>query len=305
MSVLAGVLALATGTAYSILGVIAAYELVTGRRSRGWSHIGGAFMLMAATCGPHHLVHATHLLFEGEPVRASFLAALAVGLVPGAIFLSLRFEAIAGGRGDRTVAGTPAWLIAVPWLVTFAAGAIAVAAVRDAVELGTSAAGLVPNAMLFVSYTVVGVIILRTQILRRPARGGWSLSGLALGAVFPTCGLAHLTAGLAAAPDLHTLVFDVPGVPASLYFLWVVYRLNRHSLSDWARQPLVGHAAATSRRSPWASPPARPAEPPSGRLRRHPAVHAHSQHAEQNQQIQQQPSVAPFDIVGVAQHRNA
>jgi hypothetical protein len=70
--------------------------------------------------------------------------------------------------------------------------------------------------------------------------------------VFPTCGLSHLTAGLTTVPELHTLLFDLPGVPVSLYFLWVVHRVHTDSLPDWNRRPLVGRAAATSRRSPWA-----------------------------------------------------
>lgn len=142
-----------------------------------------------------------------------------------------------------------------PWLVTAAAGAVVLAAIGDAVAHGTAAAGIVPNAMLFVTYLAVGLIILHTQFVRRPAIGGWSLSGLSLGGVFPTCGLAHLAAGLTVAPDAHMLQFDIPGVPASLYFLWVVHRLNRYGLRDWNRRPLVGQATETSRRSPWAAPP--------------------------------------------------
>ena len=48
------------------LGAIAAYELGRNRRTRGFSYLGGAFALMAATCGPHHLVHAEHHLIWGQ-----------------------------------------------------------------------------------------------------------------------------------------------------------------------------------------------------------------------------------------------
>jgi hypothetical protein len=257
VSLATGALALVLGLAYSLLGAIAAYELLKGRR-RGWSHVGGGFMLMAATCGPHHLVHATHILLEGEPVRPALLAALAFGVVPGAVFVGLRAEAMTGGRGDRAITGTPAWLVALPLAAVAGAGAILLAALADARAAGTPTIGIAPNAVLFAAYLAVGAIVLRTQVVRRPVRGGWSLSGLSLGGVFATCGLAHLVAGLTVAPDAHMLLADVPGVPASLYFLWVVHRLNRRTLADWNRRPLVGRAAPTSRRSPWAAGTARP-----------------------------------------------
>ena len=42
------------------------------------------------------------------------IAALAIGLAPGLIFIGLRTEAAFGGRGDRLIAGTPLWLAAAP-----------------------------------------------------------------------------------------------------------------------------------------------------------------------------------------------
>ena len=100
---------------------------------------------------------------------------------------------------------------------------------------------------------IVGVLVLRTQLARRAGLGGWSVSGLALGGVFVTCGVSHLVAGLSTPADWHTLLFDVPGVPFSIYFLWVVRSLHRNSLRDWNRRPLVGRASRQSRPSPWAA----------------------------------------------------
>jgi hypothetical protein len=251
VTVVAGLLALLTGLAYSGLGVIAVYELGRDRRTRGFSYLGGAFALMAATCGPHHLVHAEHHLLWAESVSGPMLGALAIGFVPGAIFVLLRIEALAGGRGDRFVTGTPALLAALPWAVVAASGAIVWEAMGDAREL--SAVSLAANFLLFVNYTVVGVLVLRTQLARRPGLAGWSVSGLAMGGVFVTCGVAHLVAGLATPADWHTLLFDVLGVPFSIYFLWVVRSLHRNSLRDWNRRPLVGRAFRQSRRSPWAT----------------------------------------------------
>lgn len=251
MIVLAGILALLTGLAYAGLGVLAVYELGRNHKTRGFSYLGGAFALMAATCGPHHLVHAEHHLLWGEAVSGPMLGALAIGFVPGAVFVLLRIEAAFGGRGDRYIAGTPAVLAALPWAVVAVSGAIVWDAVGDVRDV--HALSLAANLMLFVNYLIVGVLVLRTQLARRPGLGGWSVSGLALGGVFVTCGVAHLVAGLATPADWHTLLFDIPGVPFSIYFLWVVRSLHRNSLRDWNRRPLVGRASRQSRPSPWAT----------------------------------------------------
>jgi hypothetical protein len=251
VTIAAGILAMLTGLAYAGLGVIAVYELGRDRRTRGFSYLGGAFALMAATCGPHHLVHAEHHLLWGEPASGPMFAALAIGFVPGAIFVLLRVEALFGGRGDRFVSGTPMLLAALPWAIAAASGAIVWEAIGRAQDV--NALGLAANVLLFANYTVVGVLVLRTQLARRPGLAGWSVSGLAMGGVFVTCGVAHLVAGLATPADWHTLLFDVPGVPFSIYFLWVVRSLHRNSLRDWNRRPLVGRAFRQSRPSPWAS----------------------------------------------------
>jgi hypothetical protein len=255
VTVAAGVLALLTGLAYSGLGMIAVYELGRHARSRGFSYLGGAFALMAATCGPHHLVHAEHHLLRGYVPSGPMLAALIVGFVPGAIFVLLRIEALAGGRGDRFVPGTPIVVTLLPWALSAASGAMVWAAIEGAraAPESWSLAGLVPNLFLFVNYTVVGALVARTQLARRPGLGGWSISGLAMSGVFFTCGVAHLVAGLTIRPDWHVLIFDIPGVPFSIYFLWVVRSLHRRSLRDWNRRPLVGRASRQSRPSPWAA----------------------------------------------------
>jgi hypothetical protein len=251
VTVVAGILTLLTGLAYTGLGAIAMYELGRNHRTRGFSFLGGAFALMAATCGPHHLVHAEHHLIWGQPADVPMTTALAIGLVPGATFVLLRIEAMLGGRGDRFVAGTPFALAALPTGVAVIAGATVWEAIRTGA--GQSALGLAANLMLFADYTIVGMLVLHTQFARRPALGGWSLSGLSLGGVFVTCGLSHLVAGLTTTTDWHTLLFDVPGVPFSMYFLWVVRSLHRHSLRDWNRRPLVGRASRQRRPSPWAA----------------------------------------------------
>jgi len=61
----------------------------------------------------------------------------------------------------------------------------------------------------------------------------------------------HLIQALACNPDTATLPFDLFGVPASSYFLWVVRRLHRDSVGDWNRRPMFGVAAVPKRAGPW------------------------------------------------------
>jgi hypothetical protein len=248
---IAGLLSLATGIAYTALGVIAAIELLLHRRDRGFSHFGLSFAIMAFTCGPHHLVHAYRHLVNGEPAHGPMLAALALGAIPAVIFITLRLEAAFGGRGDRLLSNSPI-VPAIPALMTALAGAICWEAVRHARSMDVDLRSLIPNLILFVNYSLVGYFTARTQLARRPLLDGWSLSGTAMAGVFTTCALSHLVAGLVTGSNPAGVMFDNLGVPTSIYFMWAVYRLNKDSERDWNRRPLVGRAAPLGRRSPWA-----------------------------------------------------
>jgi hypothetical protein len=252
VTIVAAVLSLALGLAYTGLGVITAIELWRHSGSRGFSFFGAAFLLMAATCGPHHLMHAIHL-FGGERASTPFVTSLLLGTPAGVVFILLRVEAAFGGRGDRLIAGTPAWLATIPWVALAAAGGTLFEGFEYAADHGFQLAGFAPNLVLFVNYGLVGIFTVRTQFARRPVLGGWSLSGVSMAAVFSTCALTHMIAGLTTVPNVHTLALDNVGVPASIFFLYVVHRLHRSSLRDWNRTPLVGRAAPLGRRSPWAA----------------------------------------------------
>jgi hypothetical protein len=249
--IVAGLLALATGIAYTALGVITVVELIQHRRDRGFSHFGLSFAVMAFTCGPHHLVHAYRHLVIGEPVHAPMLAALAIGAVPAVVFISLRLEAAFGGRGDRLVRNSQLFPV-LPWVMVGAASVTLWEALRHATRTDVDLRALAPNVVLFVNYCLVGYFTARTQLARRPLLDGWSLSGTAMSAVFATCALSHLVAGLLTGSNPAGVFFDNIGVPSSIYFLWAVYRLNKDSERDWNRRPLVGRAAPLGRRSPWA-----------------------------------------------------
>ncbi len=265
-----GICNLLVGTAYVGLGLLSAWEAASQYRYRGLSRFGLGFSLMAASCGPHHLMHGWCVL-QGAAVTTPMLAVTLIGLPAGIVFCWLRAEAMLGGRGDRTVAvnGPVMAGVAVALLIlvsALAGWAIASpAAYADictteglqgwlaASGTGLDAAALVALSNLWVTltYSMVGWYLVDTQIRRYVSTHSWSLSGLALSAVFPSCAAMHLIMALTRSPEVSTLAFDLIGVPASVYFLWVVKQLHADSAIDWNRRPLAGLAAAPHRPSPW------------------------------------------------------
>lgn len=258
------------GAAYVWLGLLSAWEAASQYQTRGLSRFGVGFSLMAASCGPHHLVHGWCAL-HGGAVSTPMLAATLVGLPGGAIFCALRVEAMMQGRGDRAVAisarelsigaacllvfvgALAAWSIAQAPVAGVCSSRLPEFAVASDVALGAEAAAALFFTNLFVtfSYGMVGWYLVETQVRRYIANRSWSLSGLSLAAVFPTCAATHLILALARGTDNATLPFDLLGVPASIYFLWVVRRLHANSFVDWNRRPLLGMAAAPNRSAPW------------------------------------------------------
>jgi hypothetical protein len=83
--------------------------------------------------------------------------------------------------------------------------------------------------------------------------GGWSVSGLCLSAIFPTCALMHAVWASYAISgqyhhDVHGFVIDWLSVPGGLYFLWVVRSLYRDALHDWNEGSRRGCAGGGARR---------------------------------------------------------
>jgi hypothetical protein len=227
------------GLVYTSYGIMTIVDLKRGWRQNGLSHFGLAWIAMAFTCGPHHLEHGLHVAFErnGGPLD---LAVVLAGFPAGVTWFLLRVEALAGGRGDRHIGGTPRWVAALP-------AASVVYAVVVATWVTTTLAGprdfgprLVPNLLLLGLYGLIGWYLLRTQLQNRRSVDGWSLSGLALTVVFPTCGVMHSVYAIYAVAgrydvEWHGLVIDWLAVPAAVYFLWVVRSLHVGSRSDWNR----------------------------------------------------------------------
>lgn len=272
ISLIIGISNLLLGMAYVSLGLLSAWEAASQYRYRGLSRFGVGFSLMAASCGPHHLVHGWCVL-EGGIVSTPMLALTLTGLPAGIVFCLLRAEAMLAGRGDRTmtVNGRVIAVIAVVFLIgvsSLAGWAMAsplmipspVVCTTNGIQswlmplgAGLNAPSLVLYSNLWVAfaYAMVGWYLVDTQISRYVSTRSWSLSGLSLAAVFPTCAAMHLILALTSSPESSTLAFDLLGVPASLYFLWVVRQLHADAVIDWNRRPLAGLAASPYRSSPW------------------------------------------------------
>ena len=238
MAVAVGALNLVLGTVYTCYGLLTAVDLRRGWSTRGFSHFGVAWLVMAFTCGPHHLDHGLHVLLGGRSGGWLDLAVVAAGFPFGVVWFLLRVEALLGGRGDRDVAGTPAWLAAAPtaaasYLVLVLAAVIGITGRADAVVART-----VPNLLLVGLYAAIDMLLLRTQVRNRAVTAGWSVSGLSLAAVMLTCAVMHgvfVAYATTGRYDLdgHGLVIDTVAVPAAAYFLWVTYLLDRGWLRDW------------------------------------------------------------------------
>ena len=273
ISVVIGLGNLGIGLAYAGLGLLAVWETITLHRYRGWSRFGIGFALMAASCGPHHLVHGWHVL-GGESVSWQMLAATLIGLPAGLTFVFLRFETMWGGQGERMVAASPDRAAMLAGGFTLVAGLLAAGVFADhnaealwqavctSVGLATrtvsadtgidfTSVSFLANLFVSMTYGMVGWYLADCQVRRYLVNGVWSLSGVALAGVFFTCAQMHLIDATARGEGLM-LFFDLIGIPASIYFLWVVKMVHNDSVLDWNRRPLVGAAAAPARPSPWA-----------------------------------------------------
>ncbi len=226
------------GIIYTAYGVMTLIELKRGWSSLGPSHFGLAWLAMAFTCGPHHLEHGLHVLATGSSAGPLDVITVLVGAPAGLTWFLLRVEAVRGGSGDRFVAGTPVWVSVLPAVCVAYALMACTALVW---VLRTNAAmtpKVTPNFLLLAVYGLVGYYLLRAQLANRPFAQGWSLSGLALTLVFPTCGLMHATFAVYATAGRYTvegygLLIDWLAVPAAAYFVWVVRGLQQGRLRDW------------------------------------------------------------------------
>lgn len=232
------ILNLILAVVYVGIGTMVGMDLEKQIRRRGWSHFGVSWLTIMYTCGIHHLVHGVHLLAEGRQVGGLDVLAVVMGLPAGGIWAALRVEAARGGRGDRYIPGTPGWLRAGAVAMAVLTLAVTAAVLPWLVRAEQLDTRLLPNILLVLLYLAVGGVLLRGQLRNLTDHGGWSTSGLSLMMIFPTCAMMHLmyvayAAAGSFAPDSHGLWVDWAGVPAALYFLWVVAGLETGTLRDW------------------------------------------------------------------------
>jgi hypothetical protein len=253
VNVLVAPISIALGIAYLALGVLCVTEMLHEHKTLGVSRFGVGYILMASSCGTHHLIHGHHALL-GDDVSVAVAIASLVALPCGGVFVTLRIEAFLGGRGDRHIDGTPWWLLVLPVTFLIASGVIIDEGFAgDGPHVDLTSAVALSNLFVVVTYALVGWPLLRTQLRRHGEIGGWSLSGLTLAGIFPTCALTHLAYALTARGDLHTTITGIWGIPASIFFLWVVHALHRDSIVDWNRRPFTGERREPERPSQWSA----------------------------------------------------
>lgn len=244
------------GLLYVGFGLLTIAELRRSWDALGPSHFAMAWAAIFLTCGPHHLDHGIHVLIDDAAGSADLVTVL-FGILPGATFLTLRTEALRGGRGDRQVSeGIGA--VVVPLFLTALVG-ILVTNLSLALSSGVSiGAALLPNVALMVLYIGIAIVAGTTQVHNRAQSGTWSLSGVALTGVFVTCAAMHAAWILYVSQGVyevhgHLQVVDLLGIPGAAYFLWVVHGLSTGRLTDWnataAQSERVADAALDPRAS--------------------------------------------------------
>lgn len=226
------------GAVYMTHGVITVIDLKRGWHRLGPSHFGLAWIALAFTCGPHHFEHGLHIAAGERSAGPLELVAVVLGLPAGIIWILLRLEALRGGLGDRIVAADSRGVRLLPpaaavWTAAFVAGAF-----RILGDGGGALPTMSPNVLLVVLYGMIGWSLLKGQLANHAMTGLWSLSGLSITLVFPTCALMHaawVVYQISGAYDMdaHGLIIDWFGVPAAFYFLWVVRGLQRGEMRDW------------------------------------------------------------------------
>jgi hypothetical protein len=255
-----GIVNVILGVVYCQYGTMTLIEMRRHWSTMGFSHFGAAWIAMAFTCGPHHLVHGLHMLSAGGSVGSLDLVTVIVGMPAGVAWFLLRVEAFVGGAGDRFITGSPLAVLALPTLAGIYLATLVTVIVESGRLSSDHVAAAAPNLMLIVIYATIGAYLVRTQLANRRPLMGWSVSGLALAVIFPTCAIMHAVYAYYALgggyrPASHTTVIDWLAVPAGLYFLWVVRSLYRGTFLDWNQSSLTAvQGAGDGEREPQAAP---------------------------------------------------
>lgn len=217
-----------TGTAYLVgVGGFSLVSVLRNRRQGVTDWLGIGLIGMASTCGPHHLDIAYHLIKSpGFQPPVWDLLTIAIAAPWGALWLWLRFQnEVLKGSGEVHV--NAAWPFYMLPLLFVEMTAVFMA---NFGLNGNYAQGAV-QLSLVIFYCVIGYHLWRVQVVRRLSGLPWSMSGLALAMIFPTCAASHAVFGLAItsgrwSSDAHSFAIDTWGVFTAFFFLVVVRRLH-------------------------------------------------------------------------------
>lgn len=257
MNATAGIVSLALGVAYIIgVGGLSFLDVIAGwrvgirevhflfpdaaglfARLRLWSEalwahtewFGFALAGMAVSCGPHHFHQGLHILIDGQMMTSTEFGGLLFALPFGVAWLAFRTNALFGGSGDLHAKGWPGLLV-----VGLFSLAVEMTLVVVLSASGSSwSVDLIVQITLAFLYLWIGYFLWIGQVGIHETTGQWSLAGLSLAMVFPTCAVLHASYGLNVAAgryesDIHFLAIDGLGIPMACWFLVLTYRL-RHT----------------------------------------------------------------------------
>lgn len=207
---------------------------------------GWALILIAFTCGPHHMHYGLHLLSDpGTNGNSSDLVLLAMGIPPALIWEYFRMNAM-----FRPHKPTDVVLGRTPWWVTLAPSWVGVLTLLSLYWAAKGFSGTIdwfhawPNVAQGVLYGVAGAAMIDTQVRRAPR---WSMSGLGLTGIFVTCAFMHLNFAIHQRPGFvpstnHMLAIDLLGAVFATYFAYLILSVRARSRSDVLgdiRKPMV------------------------------------------------------------------
>lgn len=224
MNKFAAIIHLISGIGYIyVMGYMTLRDLWRGRKVAKPALSGlfaSALALIGFTCGPHHIVHAFHLLHGEMEVQPLDMITVLMMVPPLATFVWLRTESDRGGKGDRYLKGTlPMIALSHPG-VAFGM----VAAIWTTITLHTPV-GIDKHS--FIQFALVGMylfiakLMCKAQVNNWLKDSGWSVSGLSLAGIFTTCALTHAAyafyeAGGLYKYDWHIVLIDGLGIVAAI-----------------------------------------------------------------------------------------
>ncbi len=251
---------LAIGLIAILFALLALVESLRSACLAAHRRFGLALSTLAATAAAHYVIAG---LTGGDRAQGSVgprFVAVALALLPVAVFFWLRVEAYFDGAGDRFLDGKPAWILLLPSLVAGVAGAVLVTAwmnpppiMPESTALGLRWLAVLPSILLVGTSIAVGWSLMRGQQTRHAVLGGWSMSGLAVTLIFPTSAVAYATQILTVRPTLLSSAIDWLGVPAAAWFWRECRRLTGVGRRSAMRHTVTVPAGQAKRPAPWAT----------------------------------------------------